>query len=227
MTAAGNDPAVGQASEPLVLLVAIDPDSRAAYATSLSGFRVATVADGVSALACVAALEPSIVVADLRLAAANGLELCRRLKTGDASAAVPVIALAAGARRRDLELARAAGFDRVLRKPCAPAGLRRAIETLLARSARERQRSVKAAQRSSALCMRAGAAALQGWVLQCRDAASRGERACVPCPSCSSPIRWRDRQAIGGIDFDYFAACPAGCGEFWFDHLRRRFTRLR
>ena len=36
-----------------------------------------------------------------------------------------------------------------------------------------------------------------------------------------------DTQAIAGIEFDYFSACPGGCGEYCFDHLRRRFTRLR
>jgi hypothetical protein len=49
----------------------------------------------------------------------------------------------------------------------------------------------------------------------------------VPCPSCSQPLTWRETNRVNQIRFDYFEPCTAGCGEYLFDHLRRRLVKLR
>ena len=216
-------------ADALVLLVEDDADSREMYAAGLewAGYRVSSVGDGNSAFEQAVSLLPQIVVADLHVPGLNGLELCRRLKTTESTASIPVIAVTGAARESDVALARAVGFDRVLIKPCLPDELRDAIDALLARSARARQRSSEAAERSTELRARSSRRVLQSRIVQCRTAALAGEPDTFPCPDCASPLGWHGTQTVGGIEFDYFTSCEKGCGQYYFDHQRRRFMRLR
>ena len=88
------------------------------YAAGLewNGFRVTSVGDGSTAFAQAVSLEPQMVT-DLHVPGLNGLELCRRLKMTASTAMIPVIGVTGAARANDVELARAAGFDRMLIKP--------------------------------------------------------------------------------------------------------------
>jgi DNA-binding response OmpR family regulator len=229
MSSAQNAPSGFVPAEPLVLLVEDDFDSREMYTAGLewAGFRVTSAGDGTTALAQAVSLEPHIVVTDLHVPGLNGLELCRRLKMTERTATIPVIAVTGAARANDVELARAAGFDRVLIKPCLPDELRDTIQALLARSARARRASAQAAERSSELRTRSTSLALQSRVIQCRTAAIAGQPMSLPCPDCASPLTWHDTQTVAGIQFDYFTPCEKGCGQYYFDHQRRRFMRLR
>ena len=215
--------------DPLVLLVEDDLDSREMYEAGLqwAGFRVTSVADGSVAYDRAVSIGPSIVVADLHVPGLNGLELCRRLKRTESTARIPVIAVTGAAREGDVELAHAAGFDRVLIKPCPPDQLHEAIRALLARSARVRRSSTQAAQRSTELRTRSTSLALQSRVIQCRTAAMAGLPASLPCPDCAAALAWHETHTVAGIQFDYFTACEKGCGQYYFDHQRRRFMRLR
>jgi CheY-like chemotaxis protein/predicted RNA-binding Zn-ribbon protein involved in translation (DUF1610 family) len=214
---------------PLVLLVEDDADSREMYAAGLqwAGFRVTSVGDGTTALTQAVSLSPQVVVTDLHVPGLNGLELCRRLKTTESTASIPVIAVTGAARESDVELAHAAGFDRVLIKPCLPDTLRDIIRDLLARSARARKTSTQAAERSTRLRTRTSSLAVQSRIIQCRTAAMAGHPASFPCPDCGSELAWRDTQTVANIQFDYFAPCENSCGQYYFDHQRRRFMRLR
>ena len=216
-------------AEPLVLLVEDDFDSREMYVAGLewNGFRVTSVGDGSTAFAQAVSLAPQIVVTDLHVPGLNGLELCRRLKATPSTASIPVIAVTGAAREHDVELALAAGFDRVLVKPCLPDDLRDTIHALLARSARARRSSAQAAERSTELRTRSTSLALQSRVIQCRTAAMAGQPVPLPCPGCTTPLAWHQTQTVAGIQFDYFTSCDKGCGQYYFDHQRRRFMRLR
>jgi CheY-like chemotaxis protein len=216
-------------ARPLVLLVEDDCDSREMYEAGLAwaGFRVTSVGDGITALTQAVSLSPHIVVTDLHVPGLNGLELCRRLKTTESTASIPMIAVTGAARERDVELAHAAGFDRVLIKPCPPDALRDTILDLLARSARARDTSAQAAERSTRLRSRTSSLAVQSRVIQCRTAAMAGQPVPFPCPDCGANLAWRDMQTVASIQFDYFAPCDNRCGQYYFDHQRRRFMRLR
>ena len=214
---------------PLVLLVEDDADSREMYAAGLqwAGFRVTSIGDGTTALTQAVSLSPQVVVTDLHVPGLNGLELCRRLKTTESTASIPLIAVTGAARESEVELAHAAGFDRVLIKPCLPDTLRDIIRDLLARSARARETSTQAAERSTRLRTRTSSLAVQSGIIQCRTAAMAGQPASFPCPDCGSELAWRDTQTVASIQFDYFAPCENSCGQYYFDHQRRRFMRLR
>jgi two-component system cell cycle response regulator DivK len=120
---------------PVVLLVDDHEDSRAMYAISLlaMGFQpvaTTTAEDGFSR-AC--RIHPDVVVADMTLVGASGVELARRLRGDPRTKDAGIIVLtghAFGSTRQD---AMDAGCDRFLLKPCLPDVLALEIRDLLNR----------------------------------------------------------------------------------------------
>jgi DNA-binding response OmpR family regulator len=116
-----------------VLLVEDYADTREMYALyfQLKGLDVLQAADGLQGLLQARAAKPDAVVLDVSLPRLDGIELTRRLREDDATAAVPVIVLSAHTgddyRRRAL----AAGASLALEKPCLPDDLLREILHLL------------------------------------------------------------------------------------------------
>ncbi|MBF6590240.1 MAG: response regulator transcription factor [Ktedonobacterales bacterium] len=71
------------------------------------GFQVTQATDGYAALDLAARLRPDIVVLDVMLPDLDGLEVCRRLRTAEATADIPILMLTA----RDGVNERIAGLD--------------------------------------------------------------------------------------------------------------------
>jgi two-component system response regulator MprA len=110
----------------LVLVVDDDPAVRDSLRWSLSfeGYTVTTAADGMEALAAVAANRPDAIVLDLQMPTLGGLETCRKLREqGDD---MPILMLTARDGTRDRVTGLDAGADDYLPKPFA-------LEELLAR----------------------------------------------------------------------------------------------
>jgi CheY-like chemotaxis protein len=98
----------------------------------MSGFDVLTAGDGASAMQLVATKHPDVVVMDLDLPIVTGVEAARRLRAEPATHHLPLIATTGYSQGPQLDLARQAGFDLVLVKPCDPARLLAEIERLVA-----------------------------------------------------------------------------------------------
>ena len=60
---------------------------------------------------------PDLVLMDIQLPDADGVDVLRRLRTDDRTAAIPVLAVTAQAMRGDRERFLAAGFDGYVSKP--------------------------------------------------------------------------------------------------------------
>ena len=112
-----------------VLVVEDDPDINqlvGAYA-QLAGFTYRAAHTGGAALAEVDRRKPTVIVLDLMLPDLDGLEVCRRVKSGGRNADVPVIILTAlesdASRRRGAEV----GAAEYLTKPFDPDTLMRVI----------------------------------------------------------------------------------------------------
>jgi CheY-like chemotaxis protein len=102
---------------------------------TMSGFEVLTAADGQAAVRIALTSQPDVVLLDLDLPIMTGVEAARRLRGTAQTERLPLIATtgySGGTRYRD---AQAAGFDRILVKPCDPAKLLAEIESLLASKA--------------------------------------------------------------------------------------------
>lgn len=94
---------------------------------------VRSVADGAEALAAARAEDPDLVVLDVSMPGATGLQVCEALRADPATAALPVLLLSAGATPDDIARGIAAGADAYLPKPFGVAALVREIRTLTTR----------------------------------------------------------------------------------------------
>src|SRR5687767_7500348 len=80
-----------------VLVVDDEPDIVKLVAKIMEsrGYRVTIAKDGEEALAAVQRDQPDVVVLDLNIPKLDGFEVCRRLKSADATKHIPVVMLTA------------------------------------------------------------------------------------------------------------------------------------
>lgn len=98
-------------------------------------YEVREAADGLAAVALLEEQVPDLVVTDLSLPRMDGFELIRRIRAGERTASLPVIALSGYSGPEHAERAHAVGTTLVIQKPCSPDGLLDAIARLLERDA--------------------------------------------------------------------------------------------
>ena len=117
-----------------VLVVDDDPKilSLLRRGLSFAGYAVDAAADGEAALAAARDRPPDIVVLDVMLPGVDGLEVCRRLRLGDAS--LPILMLTAKDRVSDRVAGLDAGADDYLVKPFAFDELLARLRALLRRA---------------------------------------------------------------------------------------------
>jgi DNA-binding response OmpR family regulator len=109
-----------------------------------SGFRVQAAGDGSSALAAVRHDRPDLVVLDLNLPGADGLDICRTLRR---ESDVPIIMLTARAEETDRLIGLELGADDYITKPFSPRELVARVRAVLrrVRGGAQRQGVIRAA----------------------------------------------------------------------------------
>src|SRR5262245_12557970 len=124
-------PRSGGRREPLILVVDDDEDSYNLYSDCLAmaGFSVVGANDGTEALDLATRLLPDLIVMDLGLPILDGCEATRRLREDPRTRVTPILALTGFVQPYYIELARQAGCDAFLGKPCP-------LERLLAEARR-------------------------------------------------------------------------------------------
>ncbi|HJQ85228.1 MAG TPA: response regulator transcription factor [Candidatus Binatia bacterium] len=105
------------------------------------GYAVREADTGESALALVDAERPALLVLDLMLPGIDGLEVCRRLRSVEASRSVPIVVLTAKAAEVDRVLGLEMGADDYVTKPFSPRELVARVRAVLRRSAAEEPRT--------------------------------------------------------------------------------------
>ena len=124
------------ASKPTILLVEDEPAQRAVLAYNLKseGFDVIEAEDGEEALVMAQESVPDLVLLDWMLPHVSGLEVCRRLKSGKATRALPVIMLSARSEELDKVRGLETGADDYMVKPYSVAELMARVRKELRRT---------------------------------------------------------------------------------------------
>ena len=119
--------------QPHILIVDDYADALDIWALYLTakGYRITTAIDGASALKEARATSPDLIVLDLELPGISGYDVARELRRDPETRHIPLIAATGFSQERQLRLARQAGVDAVVVKPCDPDQLVDEIERLL------------------------------------------------------------------------------------------------
>jgi two-component system alkaline phosphatase synthesis response regulator PhoP len=118
-----------------ILLVEDEQDIRelVRYNLEAEGFSVVEASDGEIALKLAASERPALIILDLMLPGIPGLEVCRLLRTKEATLHVPVLMLTARASEVDKVLGLEMGADDYVTKPFSPRELIARIKAVLRR----------------------------------------------------------------------------------------------
>jgi DNA-binding response OmpR family regulator len=121
-----------------ILIVEDDPDIAELVGRYLdkAGFITEVVASGREALVAIVARPPELVVLDLMLPHVDGLEVCRVIRSNEATAAIPIIMLTARAEESERIVGLELGADDYLAKPFSPNELVARVRALLRRAHR-------------------------------------------------------------------------------------------
>jgi DNA-binding response OmpR family regulator len=168
-----------------ILLVNDTFEERELYARTLraAGHRVIIPEDSVAAYQIATTRPPDIVVTDVRITGSiSGLELTRRLRSNQRTAAVGIIVLTIVSRPHDADVALKAGADTLLEKPVSGSLLKAAIERLLPGSVRKMSR-----------CLSQSAEASPAAALDHGGVWSNTHAGTQKCPCCGDTIVYRER----------------------------------
>jgi two-component system, OmpR family, alkaline phosphatase synthesis response regulator PhoP len=123
---------------PRILVVEDDRDIADLVSRYLekAGFVVDRAENGTDALQMIASKAPDALVLDLMLPQVDGLEVCRRVRATDRTAAVPIIMLTARGEESERIVGLELGADDYLAKPFSPKELVARVRALLRRAQR-------------------------------------------------------------------------------------------
>jgi len=121
-----------------ILVVEDDPDIAHLVSRYLdkAGFVVELAVSGREALQTILARPPDLIVLDLMLPHVDGLEVCRTVRSNNATAAIPIIMLTARAEESERIVGLELGADDYLAKPFSPGELVARVRALLRRRQR-------------------------------------------------------------------------------------------
>ena len=105
------------------------------YNLERDGYRVSVVDTGEQAVKAVKDDPPALVLLDLMLPRMDGLDVCRRLKSGDATARVPIIMVTARGEDADVVSGLELGADDYITKPFSPRVLMARVRAVMRRQA--------------------------------------------------------------------------------------------
>jgi two-component system alkaline phosphatase synthesis response regulator PhoP len=104
------------------------------FSLSMDGYDVVTATRGPEALSKAEREQPDLVIVDLTLDGANGIDLCREMRLASGREQIPCILLYSRDERYEAERAREAGIRAAFAKPFSPQKLVEEIREALTES---------------------------------------------------------------------------------------------
>ena len=98
---------------------------------SIEGYTVEGVMDGQTALDVVETMKPDLILLDIMLPEVDGFQVCRQLKSNEATRHIPIIILTAKKSKEDLSMGEQVGADMYITKPYKTSMVIEAIQRLL------------------------------------------------------------------------------------------------
>lgn len=212
---------------PVILIVEADPDNRDLFDTALktSGMWASTVADAEEAFTYAEDIRPDAILMDLELnSLVDGLGLAERLRSSERTAKIPIVAVT-GRDPHDVQ-GRPGLLDSVLQKPVVLPALVDRLREVIAASAELRERASRARAKVPDLIARSERLLERSQALTYDRVAPAPVSVSRSCPHCSAELQWLERRQLKGVTFDYYGACPEGCGLFCYDHGQHAFITL-
>jgi diguanylate cyclase (GGDEF)-like protein len=132
-----------RAPQERVLVVEDEPNIREIINFNLEnwGFEVIQATDGETALAMAEEYSPDLILLDLMLPKMDGIEVCRRLKSGFWTSRIPVIMLTAKKEVKDKVRGMEVGADDYITKPFSREELEARVKMVLSRTRSQRDRN--------------------------------------------------------------------------------------
>jgi len=120
-------------SKARILYIEDNPDNMILVQRVLmvEGYEVLEASNGIEGVARAKEILPDIVITDINLPDIDGYEITHRLKTHDATAHIPVVAMTANVMKKDRENVEQAGCDGYISKPIDIDELPQQIENFL------------------------------------------------------------------------------------------------
>jgi DNA-binding response OmpR family regulator len=130
-----------------VLAIDDEPDvlELVEYNLKHDGFQVITARDGPTGLDAARRKKPDAILLDVMLPGLDGIEVCRQLKSNEATSSIPVIMLSARGEESDVVVGLAVGAEDYVSKPFRPRELTARIRAALRRARRSRETQQPAA----------------------------------------------------------------------------------
>jgi two-component system response regulator RegX3 len=129
-------------SQPIILVVEDEPSFVEALQIGLGreGFRVEVATDGIEAIERFAAVQPDLVLLDVMLPRASGIDVCRQIR---AISTVPIIMVTAKSAEIDTVVGLEVGADDYVTKPYRIRELVARIRSLLRRASMDRTAEIE------------------------------------------------------------------------------------
>src|SRR6516165_10128055 len=123
-------------TKPVVLIVEDEAPlvTMLRYNLEKEGFQVCEASDGEDALIQISERKPDIVLLDWMLPLVSGLEVCRRIRRGPDTRAIPVIMLTARSEEHDRVRGLDSGADDYVVKPFSPSELVARLRAVIRRT---------------------------------------------------------------------------------------------
>jgi CheY-like chemotaxis protein len=120
---------------PKILVAEDERDIRELIGFTLryAGFEVELAINGTEAVEKAAAVQPDLIMLDVRMPKMTGYEACRLLKDDPATAEIPVVFLSAKGQEIEIEQGLASGALEYIVKPFAPDELANQVKDILKR----------------------------------------------------------------------------------------------